>query len=101
MKYKNSIKNYNINGFVVIKRSFPRKIFKNYTRSRNNYKFTKKTKDRKFFHRTKDGKINTIHNVQEFYKRNKIKNIINKVKLSYCLKIFLVITIKLEILNFS
>ena len=36
--------------------------------------------------RTKDGKINTIHNVQEFYKENKIKNLIKKNKLSKCLK---------------
>ena len=87
MSYKNSIKNYNMNGFVVLKNVFSQKDIKKILQDLENTKqLLKKTKDRKFFHKTKDGKINTIHNVQEFYKENKIKNLIKKNKLSKCLK---------------
>mgnify|MGYP001215055265 CR=1 FL=1 len=87
MSYKNSIKNYNVNGFVVLKNVFSQKDIKKILQDLENTKqLLKKTKDRKFFHKTKDGKINTIHNVQEFYKENKIKNLIKKNKLSKCLK---------------
>ena len=87
MSYKNSIKNYNVNGFVVLKNVFSQKDIKKILQDLENTKqLLKKTKDRKFYHKTKDGKINTIHNVQEFYKENKIKNLIKKNKLSKCLK---------------
>ena len=87
MNYKNSIKNYNANGFIVLKNVFSRKDLKKILDDLETTKeLLKKTKDRKFFHKTRDGKINTIHNVQEFYKENKIKKIIKKDKLSKCLK---------------
>jgi len=38
-------------------------------------------KKKKLFHKTKDGKINTIHNIQEFYKKNKFEKIVSKKKL--------------------
>jgi phytanoyl-CoA hydroxylase len=81
-----SVINYYINGFVVIKNVFPAKdIDKILQDLEKTKKLVSKTKDKKFFHETKDGKINTIHNVQEFYKENKIKILIKKKKLSKCL----------------
>lgn len=86
MSHKNSVIDYYINGFVVIKKVFPEKDIKKILQDlEKTKKLVSKTKDKKFFHETKDGKINTIHNVQEFYKENKIRTLIKKQKLSKCL----------------
>lgn len=101
MEYKNLIKNYNSNGFMVIKNVFSQKDIKRILKDLEiTKKLLKKTKDRKFFHETKDGKINTIHNVQEFYKSNKIKSLIKKEKLSICIKKILGKSFKIRNIEF-
>ena len=87
MNSRDTLKNYNLNGFVVLKKIFSKnEINKILLELEIIKKLLKKTKDKKFFHKTKDGKINTIHNVQEFYKKNRIKYLINKKKLSLVIK---------------
>ena len=55
MSYKNSIKNYNVNGFVVLKNVFSQKDIKKILQDlENTTQLLKKTKDRKFFHKTKN-----------------------------------------------
>lgn len=87
MNSTNTLKKYNSNGFVVLKKVFSKnEIDKILLELEIIKKLLKKTKDKKFFHKTKDGKINTIHNVQEFYKKNKIEHLINKKKLLLTVK---------------
>ena len=38
-------------------------------------------KNNRFFHKTVDGKINTIHNIQKFYKRGYISKVLKNKKL--------------------
>ena len=87
MDSRNTLKNYNQNGFLVLKKVCSKnEINKILLELEIVKKLLNKTKDKKFFHKTKDGKINTIHNVQEFHKKNKIKYLINKKKLSLVVK---------------
>ena len=61
---------FHSNGFVVIKNLFSKneisKILK------ESEKLVKKIviQKNRYFHKTKDNKINTIHNIQKFYKKN-------------------------------
>ncbi len=87
MNYKNSLKNYHLDGFVVLKDVFSINEINEILLDLEKVKvMLKKLNDKKFFHKTKDNRINTIHNVQEFYKNNKIKYLIKKKKLYSVLK---------------
>ena len=87
MVKKNALKNYKINGFVVLKKIFSKKEISKILLELEIIKNLLKTKkDKKFYHKTKNGKINTIHNVQEFYKDNKIESLIKKKKLLIMIK---------------
>ena len=87
MNTRNILDHYKTNGFVVLKKVFSKKeVSKILQELEITKSLVKKTKDKKFFHKTRDGKINTIHNVQEFYKKNDLKKIINKKKLSSVVK---------------
>jgi ectoine hydroxylase-related dioxygenase (phytanoyl-CoA dioxygenase family) len=76
------INNFNKNGFIVIKKIFKKfeidnilsdiDIIKEKAQSKKNYRF---------FHKTKDGKMNTIHNIQKFYKRGYISEVTKNKKL--------------------
>tara|TARA_Y100000389_G_scaffold202781_1_gene249182 strand:+ start:5210 stop:5956 length:747 start_codon:yes stop_codon:yes gene_type:complete len=76
------LRKYEANGFVVLKKIFSqndiKKIYLDLTKIKN---ILPKIKKKKIYHKTADGKINTIHNIQEFYKDNKIQKIVNKKKL--------------------
>jgi phytanoyl-CoA hydroxylase len=87
MNSRNYLKKYETNGFVVLNKIFSKDdIKKIYLDLIKIKKIIPKIKNKKIFHKTPDGKINTIHNIQEFYKNNKIKNIVNKKKLTSILK---------------
>lgn len=87
MDSKSCLKKYEANGFVVLDKIFSKddikKIFIDLVKIK---KFLPKIKNKKIYHKTPDNKINTIHNIQEFYKNNRIKKIVNKKKLTLILK---------------
>ena len=72
---------FHSNGFVVIKNLFSKneisKILK------ESEKLVKKIviQKNRYFHKTKDNKINTIHNIQKFYKKNYLVTFSKKKKL--------------------
>lgn len=84
---KNYLRKYETNGFVVLNKIFSKddikKIHIDLVKIK---KFLPKIKNRKIYHKTSDNKINTIHNIQEFYKNNRIKKIVNKKKLTLILE---------------
>ena len=101
MDSKNALKNYNLKGFAVLKKVFSKNEINNILLELETIKrILKKNKDKKFFHKTKNGKINTIHNVQEFYKDNKIKHLIKKKKLLLIIKSILGNTFKVRNIEF-
>tara|TARA_B100000768_G_C11245155_1_gene361402 strand:- start:39 stop:785 length:747 start_codon:yes stop_codon:yes gene_type:complete len=101
MSLEISLKNYSLNGFVVLKNVFSHNDVKKILLDLDVTKeLLKKTKDKKFFHKTKDDKINTIHNVQEFYKKNKIKSLVKKKELSLCIKNILGKSFKIRNIEF-
>jgi phytanoyl-CoA hydroxylase len=90
MNSRNILKKYEKNGFIVLNKIFSQDdIKKIYLDLLKIKKILPKIKNKKFFHQTSDGKINTIHNIHEFYKNNKIKNIVNKKKLTSVLNTIL------------
>ena len=82
MNSRDYLKKYEANGFIVLNKIFSEKdIKKIYLDLIKIKKILPKIKKRKIYHKTPDGKINTIHNIQEFYKNNRIQKIVNKKKL--------------------
>ena len=86
MRSKNYLRKYETNGFVVLNKVFSKNdIKKIHIDLIKIKKFLPKIKNKKIYHKTSDDKINTIHNIQEFYKNNNIKKIVNKKKLTIIL----------------
>jgi ectoine hydroxylase-related dioxygenase (phytanoyl-CoA dioxygenase family) len=70
---------YEKNGFIIIRKIIKKKQVKTIFSELDIIKLkAEKTKNNQFFHKTKDGKINTLHNIQKFYKRGKLIDIANK-----------------------
>lgn len=101
MKSTDYLKNYNSNGFVKLTNIFSKNdIEKILIELKVVKEILKKIKKKKIFHKTKDGKINTIHNIQEFYKKNKFQQIVGKNKLLDVLKKILGNEIKVRNIEF-
>lgn len=95
------LKKYEANGYVVLKKIFSKKdIEKIYLDLIQIKKVLPKIKNKKIYHKTPDGKINTIHNIQEFYKNNKIQKIVNKKKLKSVLNYILGKNFKIRNIEF-
>ncbi len=58
------------NGFVVIKKFFTNNEILEIIRESEKLKQKIILQKNRYFHKTKDNKINTIHNIQKFYKKN-------------------------------
>jgi ectoine hydroxylase-related dioxygenase (phytanoyl-CoA dioxygenase family) len=70
---------YEKNGFIIIRKIIKKEQVKTILSELDIIKLkAEKTKNNQFFHKTKDGKINTLHNIQKFYKRGKLIDIANK-----------------------
>ena len=73
---------FNKKGFVVIKKLFGRSEINKILSDINTVKAkVQNKKNNRFFHKTVDGKINTIHNIQKFYKRGYISKVLKNKKL--------------------
>ena len=101
MKSTDYLNQYKANGFVKLKNIFSDKdIEKILTELDEVKKILIKIKKKKIYHKTKDGKINTIHNIQEFYKKNKFQKIVGKNKLLNIVKKILGKEIKIKNIEF-
>ena len=71
--------NYDKNGYIIIRKILKKNQIKTIWSELDIIKLkAEKTKNNQFFHKTKDGKINTLHNIQKFYKKGKLIDIANK-----------------------
>ena len=87
MKSSYYLDQYQSNGFTILKNFFSNnEIKKILFELKKVKKILPRIKKKKIFHKTKDGKINTIHNIQEFYKKKKFEKIVNKKKLLIIIK---------------
>ena len=101
MKINIKKNNFDKNGFLVLKKIFSFNEINNILNELDKIKkkvITKKNK--KYHHKTNDGKINTIHNIQEFYECKTLMKIINKKKLILTLSNLLKGPIKMRNLEF-
>ena len=82
MNMESKIKNYNENGFVILRNFFSKKETKKLIKELDTVKLKlDKHKDKIFSHKTKDGKLNTIHDIQNFIKSGSIIDITKKKSL--------------------
>tara|TARA_B100001057_G_scaffold498105_1_gene604123 strand:+ start:5511 stop:6266 length:756 start_codon:yes stop_codon:yes gene_type:complete len=74
MNFNKVKNNFNSKGFVVIKNLFNKSTIKNLLNDKEriveNLILKGKVKKKTAFHKTKDGKVNTIHNIQNFSKNS-------------------------------
>lgn len=92
---------YEKNGFIVIRKILNNKQVKIILSELDIIKFkAEKTKNKQFFHKTKDGKINTLHNIQKFYKKGKLIDIANKSSIKKILNYLLDDNTKIRNLEF-
>ena len=71
MRLEKIKKKYFKDGYVKLKNLFDKKEIREILSELTIVKLkVKKTNNHLFFHETKDGKINTIHNIQKFYKKS-------------------------------
>ena len=90
MKSTYYLNQYNSKGFVKLENIFSNKdVDKILSELEKVKSMLHEIKKKKLFHKTKDGKINTIHNIQEFYRKNKFEKIANKKFLNNVLTISL------------
>ncbi len=84
---KNNVVNFNKNGFVILKNVINKKevhsLFKEIEIIK---KEALKTKNKRYFHLTSDHRINTIHNIQKFYKSKKLLKLSKNQKILKFLK---------------
>ena len=84
---KNNVVNFNKNGFVILKNVINKKevhsLFKEIEIIK---KEALKTKNKRYFHLTSDHRINTIHNIQKFYKSKKLLRLSKNQKILKFLK---------------
>ena len=101
MNSRDYLKKYEANGFIVLNKIFSEKdIKKIYLDLIKIKKILPKIKKRKIYHKTPDGKINTIHNIQEIFKNNRIQKIVNKKKLKSILNNILGKNVKIRNIEF-
>jgi len=101
MNLKTLKNNYNKNGYIIIKNILKKDKIKEIVAELEIIKSkAEKTKNNQFFHKTKDGKINTLHNIQKFYKKGKLINIANSPKIKKILSYLLGDKIKIRNLEF-
>ena len=73
---KTEIDYFKKNGFVVLKNIIDKEQIKNLYKEIEVIKNKAfKTKNNRYYHLTKDKKINTIHNIQKFYKSKLLINL--------------------------
>ena len=84
---KNSVNNFNKNGFVILKNIIKKKEVQNLFKEIEIIKRKAiKTKNKRYFHFTSDNRINTIHNIQKFYKSKKLLSLSKNQKINKFLK---------------
>ena len=84
---KNSVNNFNKNGFVILKNIIKKKEVQNLFKEIEIIKRKAiKTKNKRYFHFTSDHRINTIHNIQKFYKSKKLLSLSKNQKINKFLK---------------
>ena len=92
---------YNENGFIIIRKILKRNEIKVILSELDIIKLkAEKTKNNQFFHKTRDGKINTLHNIQKFYKKGKLIDIANKGAVKKILSYLLSDKVKIRNLEF-
>lgn len=80
-------KEYNNKGFAIVRGIFSKKEVSFLMNELEEVKEkVQKKKNKRYFHKTIDGKVNTIHNIQEFHKKGHINNLPNKKFLKYLVK---------------
>ena len=79
---KNKINYFNKYGFVILRKVITKKNIDDLFREIETIKLKAiKTRNKRFYHLTKDKKINTIHNIQKFYK-SKILTSLSRISVS-------------------
>ena len=97
-KYKS---NYNQNGFIIIRNLLKKKQIEKISSEIEIIKLkAEKTKNNLFFHKTKDGKINTLHRIQKFYKGGVLIDVINKSNIKKIVSYMLEDKVKIKNLEF-
>jgi hypothetical protein len=93
--------NYNKNGYIIIRKILKKNQIKTILSELDTIKLkAEKTKNNQFFHKTRDGKINTLHNIQKFYKKGKLIDIANKGAIKKILSCLLGDKVKIRNLEF-
>ena len=101
MRLEKIKKKYFKDGYVKLKNLFDKKEIREILSELTIVKLkVKKTNNHLFFHETKDGKINTIHNIQKFYKKGKLIDIANKGAIKKILSYLLSDKVKIRNLEF-
>ena len=86
----NKVNYFNQNGFVVIKNILKKNQINNLLHEIEKIKQKAlNTKNKRYFHLTSDKKINTIHNIQKFYKSKILENLSKNKKIQKFLKLVL------------
>ena len=86
----NKVNYFNQNGFVVIKNILKKNQINNLLHEIEKIKQKAlNTKNKRYFHLTADKKINTIHNIQKFYKSKILENLSKNKKIQKFLKLVL------------
>ena len=84
---KSKVNYFTENGFVVLKNVISIKEIKNLLIEIEKIKKqVLKTNNKRFYHLTKNKKINTIHNIQKFYKSDVLKKLSNNIFIQNFLK---------------
>ena len=95
------INNFKTNGFIIVRNILNNQEIKILLNEIENIKKKfKKIENKKYFHLTNDNKFNTIHNIQKFYKSEKLRPIIEKKKLIKILNEILSKNLELRNLEF-
>jgi ectoine hydroxylase-related dioxygenase (phytanoyl-CoA dioxygenase family) len=92
---------YNKSGYVIIRKIIKKKEIKEILSELEIIKLkAEKTRNNQFFHKTADGKINTLHNIQKFYKKGKLINVANNFVIKKVVSNFLGDKVKIRNLEF-
>ena len=84
---KNSVNNFNKNGFVILKNIIKKKEVQSLLKEIEIIKKKAvKTKNKRYFHFTSDQRINTIHNIQRFHKSKKLLSLSKNQRIHKFLK---------------
>lgn len=93
-------KEYKKNGFTILKRIISKKMIGEIHKDIENVKRKVVRLNQKNFHKTNDGKFNTIHNIDKFYKKGKLFGLVKNKKIIKTLKSILGNKLKLRNLEF-